>query len=174
MRRSARRSYGGGAQFAINVASEIFFSFLLSPVMALTHTGFMARLFLMRRGGAWNNQKRESHAVPWPLAWAKLWPHTLTGFALIGLVAATSPGEIGYALMVAGGLALSAPFAVVTAEPRVGNLLSRFGVARIPEETAPSAALLSLHDPDRARASAHSDREDDQAKLLARRQPRVT
>ena len=98
MRRSARRSYGGAAQFATNVASEILFSFLLSPIMALTHTGFMARLFLMRRGGAWNNQKRESHAVPWPLAWAKLWPHTLTGFALIGLVAATSPGEIGYAL----------------------------------------------------------------------------
>ena len=95
--------------------------------MALTHTGFMLRLFLLRRGGAWNNQKRESHAVPWPLAWEKLWPHTLAGFALIGLVAATRPGEIGYAFMAAGGLALSAPFAVVTAAPRVGTWLSRFG-----------------------------------------------
>ena len=134
-RRSARRSFGGGARFASNVAAEIFFSFLLSPIMALTHTGFMLRLFLLRRGGAWNNQKRESHAVPWPLAWEKLWPHTLAGFALIGLVAATRPGEIGYAFMAAGGLALSAPFAVVTSAPRAGTWLSRFGVARIPEET---------------------------------------
>jgi membrane glycosyltransferase len=148
-RRSARRSYGGGARFASNVASEMLFSFLLSPVMALTHTGFMLRLFLLRRGGAWNNQKRESHAVPWSLAWEKLWPHTLTGFAMIGLVAATRPGDIGYALLAAGGLALSAPFAVVTAAPWVGTLLSRFGVARIPEETTPSAALLPLNLPDR-------------------------
>jgi membrane glycosyltransferase len=148
-RQSARRSFGGGARFASNVAAEIFFSFLLSPIMALTHTGFMLRLFLLRRGGAWNNQKRESHAVPWPLAWEKLWPHTLAGFALIGLVAATRPGDIGYAFMAAGGLALSAPFAVVTAAPRAGTWLSRFGIARIPEETAPSAALLSLHRPER-------------------------
>jgi membrane glycosyltransferase len=149
MRPSARRSYGGGARFTSNVAAEILFSFLLSPVMALTHTGFLLRLFLLRRGGAWNNQKRESHAVPWSLAWEKLWPHTLTGFAMIGLVAVTRPGEIGYALLAAGGLALSAPFAVVTAAPWVGRLLSRFGVARIPEETTPSAALLSLNFPDR-------------------------
>jgi membrane glycosyltransferase len=113
-------------------------------VMALTHTGFLLRLFLLRRGGAWNNQKRESHAVPWSLAWQKLWPHTLIGLAMIGLVAVTRPGEIGYALLAAGGLALSAPFAVVTAAPWVGTQLSRLGVARIPEETTPSAALLRL------------------------------
>jgi membrane glycosyltransferase len=148
-RRSARQSYGGGACFTSNVVAEILFSFLLSPVMALTHTGFLLRLFLLRRGGAWNNQKRETHAVPWSLAWEKLWPHTLTGFAMIGLVAVTRPGEIGYALLAAGGLALSAPFAVVTAAPWVGTLLARFGVARIPEETTPSAALLSLDFPDR-------------------------
>jgi membrane glycosyltransferase len=147
-RRSARRSFGGGARFASNVAAEIFFSFLLSPIMALTHTGFMLRLFVLRRGGAWNNQKRESHAVPWPLAWEKLWPHTLAGFALIGLIAVTRPSQIGYAFMAAGGLALSAPFAVVTSAPRAGTWLSRFGIARIPEETAPSAALLSLRRPE--------------------------
>jgi hypothetical protein len=32
-------------------------------------------------------------------------------------------------------------------------LLSRFGVARIPEETTPSAALLSLNFPDRETGS---------------------
>ena len=73
---------------------------------------------------------------------------SLAGFALIGLVAARRPGEIGYAFMAAGGLALSAPFAVVTSAPRAGTWLSRFGVARMPEETAPSAALLSLRRPE--------------------------
>jgi membrane glycosyltransferase len=146
LRRSARRSYGGAARFVANVIGEMLFSFLLSPVMALTHTAFMARLFLLRRGGAWNSQKRETHAVPWPLAWMKLWPHTLTGVAVIGIVAATRPADIGYALMAAGGLALSVPFAVITAAPRVGKWLSRLGIGRIPEETAPSAALAALRD----------------------------
>jgi membrane glycosyltransferase len=144
LRRSSRRSYGGAARFLSNVASEILFSLLLTPIMALTHTAFLLRLFLLRRGGAWNSQKRQRHAVPWVLAWAKLWPHTLTGVASIGLIAATRPGEVSLAFMAAGGLALSVPFAVVTAAPSAGTLLSRFGVGRIPEETAPLEALQAL------------------------------
>jgi membrane glycosyltransferase len=143
-RRSARRSYGGTAQFVLNVAGEILFSFLLSPLMAFTHTVFLFRLFLLRRGGAWNSQMRESHAVPWRLAWTNLWPHTLAGFAVIGVVAMTRPSDIGYALMAAGGLALSVPFAVATAAPLVGTLLARFGVGRIPEEIEPPTVLLPL------------------------------
>lgn len=147
MRRSARCSYGGVAQFVLNAAGEILFSFLLSPVMALTHTVFLFRLFLLRRGGAWNSQMRESHAVPWRLAWTKLWPHTLAGLAVIGVVAATRPSDIGYAVMAAGGLALSVPFAVATAAPRVGTLLARVGVGRIPEEVEPPSVLLLLRLP---------------------------
>jgi membrane glycosyltransferase len=147
MRRSARRSYGGAGLFVLNVAGEILFSFLLSPVMALTHTVFLFRLFLLRRGGAWNSQKRESHVVPWRLAWAKLWPHTLAGFAVLGVVAVTRLSDIGYALMVAGGLALSVPFAVATAAPLVGTLLARIGVGRIPEEIEPPTVLLPLRLP---------------------------
>ncbi|MGA2045107.1 MAG: glucans biosynthesis glucosyltransferase MdoH [Roseiarcus sp.] len=144
MRRSARRSYGGAAQFILNVAGETLFSFLLSPVMALTHTLFLFRLFVLRRGGAWNRPMRESHAVPWRLAWASLWPHSLAGVAVIGLAAGAAAGDIGYALLAAGGLALAAPFAVATASPAVGDVLARFGVGRIPEETEPPTVLLSL------------------------------
>jgi len=147
LRRSARRSYGGAAPFVLNVAGEILFSFLLSPVMALTHTVFLFRLFALRRGGAWNSQMRESHAVPWRLAWTRLWLHTLAGLAVIGVVAATRPGDVGYALMAAAGLALSAPFAVATAAPRVGTLLARLGVGRIPEEIEPPTVLLPLRLP---------------------------
>ncbi|MGD0719697.1 MAG: glucans biosynthesis glucosyltransferase MdoH [Roseiarcus sp.] len=147
MRRSARRSYGGAAQFILNVAGETLFSLLLSPVMALTHTVFLFRLFVLRRGGVWNRQMRESHAVPWRLAWASLWPHTLAGIAVIGLAATAAAGDIGYALLAAGGLALSVPFAVATAAPVLGALLARFGVGRIPEETEPPKVLLSLRLP---------------------------
>jgi membrane glycosyltransferase len=144
VRRSARRSYGGAARFVSNVASETLFSFLLSPIMALTHTAFLCRLFLLRRGGAWNSQMREGHAVPWRLALARLWPHTLAGLVIVGVVANTAAGNVGYALMTAGGLALSVPFALATAAPLAGTLLARFGVGRIPEEAEPPIALVLL------------------------------
>jgi membrane glycosyltransferase len=147
MRASARRSFGGSARFLLNVASETLFSLLLSPIMAFTQSVFLFRLFLLRRGGAWSSQTRESHAVPWRLAWARLWPHTLVGLAIIGTVAATAPGDVGYALLAAGGLALSVPFAAMSAAPRVGTLFARFGVGRIPEETDPPTALLALRLP---------------------------
>ena len=147
VRRSARRSYGGSACFVLNVAGETLFTTLLSPVMALTHTVFLSRLYLLRRGGAWNSQLRQSHAVPWRLAWARLWPQTLAGTVVIGVVATKTLGDIGYALMGASGLALSVPFAVATASPLIGRLLARIGVGRIPEEVEPPAALLPLHLP---------------------------
>jgi membrane glycosyltransferase len=143
-RRSARRSYGGAAQFVLNFASETLFSLLLSPVMAFTHTMFLVRLFLLGHGGEWNSQTRESHAVPWRLAWAWLWQHTLAGSAVIGIVVTMTPNDIGYALVAAGGLALSVPFAVATAAPIAGILLARIGVGRIPEEVEPPIALRAL------------------------------
>jgi membrane glycosyltransferase len=147
MRRPARQSYGGAALFVVNMACETLFSFLLSPIMALTHTAFLFRLLALRRGGAWNSQKRESHAVPWRLAWAWLWPHMLAGLAVIGVVATSKPNNVVYALLAAAGLALSIPFAVATAAPSIGAWFTRLGVGRIPEEIDPPAVLLSLHLP---------------------------
>lgn len=143
-RRTARRSYGGAARFLGNVASETLFSILLSPIMASIHSIFLFRLVVLRRGGTWNSQIRASHAVPWRLAWARLWPQTIAGLVILTVAAMKMPHEIGYALMGAGGLALSAPFAVATASPLIGKWFVRFGVGRIPEETAAPIALAPL------------------------------
>jgi len=62
--RSARRSYSGAIAFVLNVAIETLFMILLAPIIALTHTIFLTRLFVFRRGGTWNSQVRQSHAVP--------------------------------------------------------------------------------------------------------------
>jgi membrane glycosyltransferase len=59
----------------------------------------------------------------------------------------THPSAIPYALFIAGGLALSVPLAVFTALPRVGRTFARIGVGRLPEETAPPAALRALNLP---------------------------
>src|SRR5450830_1184131 len=147
LRRSAHRSYGGAVAFVLNIASETLFMVLLSPVIALTHTIFLTRLFVFRRGGTWNSQTRESHAVPWSLAFAKLWPQMLAGCVVLAVIAMKAPNDIGWALLGTTGLILAAPFAVATASPLLGSLFARIGVGRIPEENEPPAALLLLHLP---------------------------
>ena len=145
--RETRRSYGGIRAFAFNVAVETLFMFMLAPLIALTHTIFMTRLFIFRRGDTWNSQMRQSHAVPWGLAFARLWPQTLAGCTVLGIVAIKAPNDIGFALMGTAGLILSIPFAVATASPVIGQLFARIGICRLPEENEPPVALLALHLP---------------------------
>lgn len=144
---AARRSFGGTLAFAANIAVETLFMILLAPLIALTHTIFMTRLFVFRRGGNWSSQTRESHAVPWRLALIKLWPQTIAGCTVLGVVAMKSPNEFGFALMGTSGLILAAPFAVATASPLMGALFARIGVGRIPEEHERPAALMPLRLP---------------------------
>jgi membrane glycosyltransferase len=138
-----RRAFGGGVRFVANVVTETVFFLMLSPIMWFGHTVFLSGLLFGRTIG-WVGQTREDHAVPWPAALRQLWPQTALGLASIGVLAATHPSAIPYALFIAGGLAASMPLAVVTAWPRVGRLFARIGVGRLPEETNPPPALRSL------------------------------
>jgi membrane glycosyltransferase len=142
---SARRSFSGAAAFLLNVLAETLFMALLSPVVALSHTLFMTRLFVFPHADTWTGQLRESHAVSWRLAFTKLWPQLLAGCGILAVVAAKAPGDLGFALLGATGLILGVPFAVATASPRLGVLFARLGVGRIPEENIPPRSLLPLH-----------------------------
>jgi membrane glycosyltransferase len=142
-----RRSFGGSLRFALNLIAEWLFMLFLAPVIALTHTLFMIRLFVFRRGLAWNSQTRDSHAVPWRLAFAKLWPQTLAGCIVFGVVALKSPHDVWFALMGTAGLILAVPFAVTTASPLIGRLFARVGIACLPEENHVPEALLPLRLP---------------------------
>jgi membrane glycosyltransferase len=142
-RANLRRAFGGGVRFVANVATETVFFLMLSPIMWFGHTVFLTGLLFGKTIG-WIGQTRDDHAVPWSVALRQLWPQTLLGLASIGLLAATHPSAIPYALFIAGGLALSVPLAVFTALPRVGHTFARIGVGRLPEETAPPAPLRAL------------------------------
>jgi membrane glycosyltransferase len=147
LRGSLRRSFGGTIAFILNFLCETVFMALLWPIIALSHTIFLFRLLILRRAGTWTGQLRESHAVPWSLAFAKLWPQMLTGCTIMAVVATKAPADIGFALLGATGLILAIPFAVATASPLIGTLFARVGIGRIPEENDPPAALLPLNLP---------------------------
>jgi membrane glycosyltransferase len=136
-RPAARKRYGGGPAFLLNVAIETIFFLMLSPIMWFAHTVFLTTLLF---GGSvgWGGQARDDHAVPLRLAVAKLWPQTALGWACLVAPAFAAPVAIPYALLIAGGLAFAVPLCVVTANRAVGAALLRAGIGRLPEEIAPS------------------------------------
>jgi membrane glycosyltransferase len=136
-RPQARRRYGGGPRFLINVLAETVFFLMLSPIMWFAHTVFLATLIF---GGSvgWGSQARDDHAVSLSLAVAKLWPQTALGWACLGALAVVAPVAIPVALLIAGGLAFAVPLCVLTASPAVGAALLRAGIGQLPEEIEPS------------------------------------
>ncbi len=142
-RPALRRAFGGGVRFLASVATETVFFILLSPIMWVCHTLFLAGLPFGRAIG-WIGQLRDDHAIAWNVAVRELWPHTLLGGACVGLLAATHPAAIPFALLIAGGPLLSIPLCVVSSQPRLGLALTRIGIGRLPEETAPPEALRRL------------------------------
>jgi membrane glycosyltransferase len=138
-----RRSFGGTMRFLTSVITETIFFILLSPIMWVSHTLFLAGLPFGRASG-WVGQLRDDHAVPMALALRQFWPHTALGLGVIGVLAFTHPVAIPYVLLIAGGPALAIPLAVITAWPAAGQVLARIGIGRLPEETAPPIALTAL------------------------------
>jgi membrane glycosyltransferase len=138
-----RHQFGGTRRFVANYAIETVYSILLCSILWFGHTIFLTSLLFGREIG-WVGQTRDDHAVPFSLALHILWPHTLLGCAVLGTLAVTQPAAIPYALFLAAGPALAVPFAVISTWPSIGSLCTRVGIGRLPEETAPPAALHAL------------------------------
>jgi membrane glycosyltransferase len=143
LRPKDRRQFGGTLRLCGNVAVETIFSILLEPIMWFEHTMFLIGMLFGRTIG-WGGQVRDDHHVPVALAARNLWPHTAFGIAVLGILASTHPPAVFYAFFIAGGPALSIPLAVITAMPALGNALTRIGIGRLPEETAPPPMLTTL------------------------------
>ncbi|MGE0749720.1 MAG: glucans biosynthesis glucosyltransferase MdoH [Variibacter sp.] len=142
-RSEQRRAFGGTALFGVNCVVETIFSILLCPILWVGHTLFLGGLLFGREIG-WGGQTRDDHVVPFRQALSVLWPHTIVGLASLGALAWVQPATIPYMLFLAGGPAISIPFAMVTAWPAIGSLSVRIGLGRLPEETDAPVALRAL------------------------------
>ena len=143
-RSGLRRGFGGALRFPASVADETAFFLLFSPIAWMCHTIFFAGL-PFRRVAGWIGQTREDHAIAWSTAARQLWPQTLLGGATLAAAAILQPAALPYLfILLAGGLALAIPFCVVTSWPSLGRLLTRIGIGRLPEETAPPEPLRRL------------------------------
>ncbi len=138
-----RADFGGLFRFTGSFLLETCFSLLLSPIMWLSQTLFMAKLlFGMSKG--WATQAREGQQISFAAAAAQFWPHTLLGALCIGAIAWNQPGMIFFALFYTLGLLVSIPLTVFLSTPELGLWMHKVGIARLPEETTPPAELLAL------------------------------
>jgi membrane glycosyltransferase len=143
LRPALRQAYGGSVRLIASVASETVFFILLSPIQWLAHTLLLVRLPFGFAVG-WGAQARDDHTVPLARALLRFWPQTVVGAASITWLAFKNPAAIPVASLIAGGLALAVPLAVVSAVPLVGRGMVRIGLGRLPEETQPPETLRAL------------------------------
>lgn len=143
LRKEERARFGGGWRFGLSLTLEMLFSILMTPITWLNHTIFIVGLVLGKKAG-WTAQSRDDHTIALSDAVRQFWPHTLLGLVLSGLLLATHPAVLPYALIFFSGLLLSIPLAVLTSLPGLGRWMIANRLLSLPEEINPPEALLAL------------------------------
>ena len=146
LRKDQRKRYGGAFAIATSAITELVFSILLAPVMAVANTVFLVQLFSGRAKG-WVAQERQAKALPLFVTARHLWPQTLFGAAGIYALAQmdfSTIGNIAVALPVFLGPLIAVPFGIITSSTAIGMIGNRLGLWRIPEENHPVEVIKSL------------------------------
>jgi len=126
-------TFGGPVRFAVSAALEIVFSFLQGAISSFRTTVFMIGL-AFGKSVVWGGQSRDAYGISWKTAAENLWPQTLFGAVLCGLLYWVSPAAFWWSLPLTAGYLLAIPFAVITASPALGRWMQRLGLAGIPED----------------------------------------
>jgi membrane glycosyltransferase len=143
LHRREARAYGGLGRLTLSVLLEIIVSSLLAPIRMAFHTRFVMTNLLGRTVG-WKSSGRLEEDTGWGEALrhhgldsivASVW-----GLGLYWL----NPGYFWWVTPIIGALILSIPLSVVLSRVGLGDLTRRWGLFRIPEETAPPPELRDL------------------------------
>jgi membrane glycosyltransferase len=127
------KSYGGWLRFVPGAALELVFSFLQGAVSTIRTTIFMIGL-LFGKSVIWGGQSRDAQGLSWTTAVENLWPQMAFGLIVCGALLVIEPAVLWWSLPLTAGYLLAVPFAVLTADPRLGRILQKLGVCGIPED----------------------------------------
>jgi membrane glycosyltransferase len=135
--------YGGWLRFIPSAALELAFSFLQGAVSTIRTSIFMLGL-LFGKSVVWAGQSRDAQRLSWEDGARNLWPQTLFGVIVCGALIAIAPKVFWWSLPLTAGYLLAIPFAVLTADPRLGRALQRLGLCGIPEDFEPPAEINAV------------------------------
>ena len=134
--RRVREGSGGAVRILAGAATELVFSVLIGPLLALAHSIFIGGLAFGCRV-RWEAQDRAGRALGWREVIGGLWPQTLVGLAIFGYLAWLAPAVLPWAAPLILGLVLAPVFARATSSPWLGQVLARSGLCATPEELRP-------------------------------------
>jgi membrane glycosyltransferase len=138
-----RRGCGGAIGLISSFCVETVLSMLLSPIMMLVQTRFVADIFLGRDSG-WNPQNRNEAALPLAQALKYHASHVAAGLGFALAATAVSWDSLLWFLPIIAGLVLSPVISWLTSSAELGRWLWSINVFRIPEETARAASRARL------------------------------
>jgi membrane glycosyltransferase len=136
-------SYGGWLRFVPGAALELAFSVLQGAVSTIRTSIFMIGL-LFGKSVVWGGQSRDAQGLSWTTAAESLWPQMLFGAIVCGALLMIAPAVLWWSLPLTAGYLLAVPFAVLTADPRVGRALQWLGLCGIPEDFEAPAEIKAV------------------------------
>jgi membrane glycosyltransferase len=141
-----RKGCGGVAGLLKSVAAETFVSTLLSPVMMLIQSRFVADVLLGRDSG-WNAQNRDDQAMPLGACAQKHAVHVAAGVGFAVLSFHISWATFLWLSPIAAALVLSPLVSWASGLPELGRRMWHWNLFRIPEEaprTADEPAFVAM------------------------------
>jgi membrane glycosyltransferase len=135
--------YGGPVRFAASTVLELVFSFLQGAISTIRTTIFMIGL-AFGKSVVWGGQSRDAYGISWATAVRNLWPQTLFGVIVCGLLWLIEPAVFWWSLPLTAGYLVAIPFAVLTASPALGRWFQRVGLAGIPEDFDPPSEIKAV------------------------------
>ncbi len=133
LRAQARRSFGGGVRFLCGFVVESVFSLLITPVLWVSQTVLLIGLPFGKRI-TWTAQNRDEQQISWQLALRAFGLHTAIGLLLGWLWIDWHEPATWWIAYFIGGLWVCVPVAVLTSWPALGQVLTRWRLAGIPQE----------------------------------------
>ena len=137
------RLLGGIALLTVSVLLEIAFSALFAPIRMVFHVRFVIAN-LLGRTVSWRSQAREDAETSWREALRHHGLDTVVASAWGLGVHWANPEYFWWLTPVVAALVLSVPLSVVASRVRAGDRARRWGLFRIPEESAPPPVLEDL------------------------------
>lgn len=137
------RRFGGAWRFALSCGVEVVFAFLQGAVTTIRTSLFMIGL-IFGKSIVWSGQQRDARGLSWSVATAALWPQLIFGLWVWGALLLISQETLLWSLPLTAGYLLAIPFAVITADPRLGLWMQRHRLVGIPEDFAPPQEILMI------------------------------
>ncbi|WP_417553485.1 glucans biosynthesis glucosyltransferase MdoH [Marinomonas fungiae] len=137
------RKFGGPIMLTLDTLLEILVSALYAPILMFSQ--FLVVMDVLRgRDSGWKPQSRDDGANKWKEATRAHIYHTILGIGLAVSSYFLSPQLFYWSMPITFGLIFSIPLSWLSGGSKRGNLLSKLGFLKGPEERRPSEIVTRL------------------------------